>query len=101
MYLDSDLYKRVYPIDSVIQFLSVTLKELGWYEGQRNLVMDVGCGPGDVTVKWILPMFSNLDKVIALDCLQSMIEKAIDKNYHPRVEYHTINFEDGSSEMDV
>ncbi|GFY78947.1 hypothetical protein TNIN_201291 [Trichonephila inaurata madagascariensis] len=50
---------------------------------------------GDVTVKWILPMFSNLDKVIALDCLQSMIETAIDKNYHPKVEYHAVNFEDG------
>ncbi|GFR29331.1 methyltransf_25 domain-containing protein [Trichonephila clavata] len=47
MYLDSDLYKRVYPIDSVIHFLSVTLKELvsatERWRGQISHLISVNC----------------------------------------------------------
>ncbi|GFT36667.1 methyltransf_25 domain-containing protein [Nephila pilipes] len=97
MYLEVDLYEKAQPLDSVIHFLTVTLKELGWNNGKDDLVMDVGCGPGNVTVKWILPIFPNLKKMIAMDYLPSMIKAATTRNYHPKIEYHTANFEDEST----
>ncbi|GFY74871.1 methyltransf_25 domain-containing protein [Trichonephila inaurata madagascariensis] len=95
MYLDAELYESTEPLNSVISFLTVTLKELGWNDGKEHLVMDVGCGPGNVTVNWILPLFPNHKKMIALDYLPSMIELARTKNFHPKTEYHVADFEDG------
>ncbi|GFQ83194.1 methyltransf_25 domain-containing protein [Trichonephila clavata] len=97
MYLDAELYESTEPLNSVISFLRVTLKDLGWNDGKEHLVMDVGCGPGNVTVNWILPLFPNLKKIIALDYLPSMIELAKTKNFHPKTEYHVADFEDGSA----
>ncbi|GFW79762.1 methyltransf_25 domain-containing protein [Trichonephila clavipes] len=97
MYLDAELYESTEPLNSVIRFLTVTLKDLGWNDGKEHLVMDVGCGPGNVTVNWILPLFPNLKKMIALDYLPSMIELAKTKNFHPKTEYHVADFEDGST----
>ncbi|GFU23595.1 methyltransf_25 domain-containing protein [Nephila pilipes] len=97
MYLDADLYDRRQPLDSVIYFLTVTLKELKWNDGRKNVVMDVGCGPGNTTIEWILPLFSNLEKLIALDSLPSMIEIATAKNCHPKVEYYIADFNDRSA----
>ncbi|GFT36669.1 methyltransf_25 domain-containing protein [Nephila pilipes] len=59
--------------------------------------MDVGCGPGKVTTKWVLPLFRDVKKIVALDYLPSMIEKATAWNAHPKVEYHVRNFEDRSA----
>lgn len=97
MYLEAELYENTEPLSSVINFLTVTLKDLGWNDGKDDLVMDVGCGPGNVTLKWILPLYPNLKKLIALDYLPSMIKLARTKNSHPKIEYHIADFEDGST----
>ena len=45
--------------------------------------VDVGCGPGEST--WILQ--PHFDKVVGLDCSQSMIDDANQHNQFQNVEY--------------
>ncbi|KAG8178332.1 hypothetical protein JTE90_029286 [Oedothorax gibbosus] len=54
---------------------------------QNQVVMDMGCGPGNITTKLILPRFPNLKKVLAIDRLPDMIEFAKKNHPHPKVEY--------------
>ncbi|GFR12488.1 hypothetical protein TNCT_42041 [Trichonephila clavata] len=67
------------------------MEEKDWTE---DLVMDVDCGPGKVTTKRIVPLFQEVKKIVALDYLPSMIEKARTLNSHEKVEYHIGDFED-------
>ncbi|GFT09841.1 methyltransf_25 domain-containing protein [Trichonephila clavipes] len=97
MHFEAEWYARSEPLQSVVHFITVTLKELGWNDGTEDLVMDVGCGPGKVTTKWVLPLFQEVKKIVALDYLPSMIEKARTLNAHPKVEYHAGDFEDRST----
>ncbi|KAF8778435.1 juvenile hormone acid O-methyltransferase-like [Argiope bruennichi] len=90
------LYETIKPLDSVVYFLTETLKELGWYKQKEEFVMDVGCGPGHVTSKYILPLFQDFEKFIAVDYSPSMIETARSNNYHPKIDYIVSNFEDKS-----
>ncbi|GIY33694.1 methyltransf_25 domain-containing protein [Caerostris darwini] len=92
-----ELYEKTEPLGSVIHFLTVILKSLGWNEESDTLTMDVGCGAGNVTTKWILPVFPNVKKMIALDHLPGMIQQARANHSHPKVEFHVANFEDSSS----
>ncbi|GFY71780.1 methyltransf_25 domain-containing protein [Trichonephila inaurata madagascariensis] len=97
MHFEAKWYARSEPLQSVVHFIKVTLKELGWNDGTEDLVMDVGCGPGKVTTKWVLTLFQEVEKIVALDYLSSMIEKARTLNAHPKVEYHVGDFEGGST----
>ncbi|GIY36081.1 methyltransf_25 domain-containing protein [Caerostris extrusa] len=92
-----ELYEKTEPLGSVIHFLTVILESLGWNEEGDTLAMDVGCGAGNVTTKWILPVFPNIKKMIALDHLPGMIQQARANHSHPKVEFHVANFEDSSS----
>ncbi|GFS59421.1 methyltransf_25 domain-containing protein [Nephila pilipes] len=96
LHYDADIYSQMdRPWDSIARFLNLTLPELGWDSGvQEEVVMDVGCGPGRLTSKFILPIFPNLKKIIALDAVSSMIERAKSMNPHPKIEYDVANFED-------
>lgn len=94
--MHAQLYESVKPLDSVVHFLKVTLKDLGWYKQKEELVMDAGCGPGHLTLQFILPLFPDVQKLVALDYSSSMIETARSNYSHPRIEYHTANFEDKS-----
>ncbi|GBN76151.1 hypothetical protein AVEN_211368-1 [Araneus ventricosus] len=94
--MHAQLYESVKPLDSVVQFLTVTLKELGWYRRKEELVMDVGCGPGHVTFQFILPPFPDVEKFVAVDYSSSMIETARSNYFHPKIEYHVANFEEKS-----
>ncbi|GFT36671.1 methyltransf_25 domain-containing protein [Nephila pilipes] len=95
---DVDIYSQLdNPWDSIVRFLNITLREMGWSNGdQEEVVMDVGCGPGRLTSEFILRIFPNLKKIIALDAESNMIEKARCLHPHPKIEYDVANFEDRS-----
>ncbi|GFT62182.1 methyltransf_25 domain-containing protein, partial [Nephila pilipes] len=93
---DAEIFSQLdRPWDSIARFLSRTLPELGWDRGdQEEVVMDVGCGPGRITLEFILPLFPNLKNIIAIDAVPSMIKLARTLNPHPKIEYSVANFED-------
>ncbi|GFU28729.1 hypothetical protein NPIL_369251 [Nephila pilipes] len=64
---------------------------------EKEIVMDVGCGPGRTTVEQILPFFPKLEKIYAIDLLPDMIDIAKKQNSHPQIEYRVASIEDWST----
>ncbi|GBN24985.1 hypothetical protein AVEN_201807-1 [Araneus ventricosus] len=92
---DHELYNQSHvPSDVVIRFLADTLPCLGWGKKCKEVVMDVGCGDGDITVDLIMPLFPRLEKMVAFDVLPKMIDVASKLNSHPRIEYAVADIED-------
>lgn len=99
MNLDSDLYGAdIIPFPSVKQFFHETLPRLGRAsDGENEVVLDAGCGPGGTTVQLILPLMPKLKVLYAVDVLDNMIELAKRRNVHPKIQYSVANIEDWST----
>ncbi|GFR33391.1 jhamt [Trichonephila clavata] len=99
LHLSSELYyKKHNPFESVKLFFSEVLVQLGWNKNnEKEVVMDVGCGPGRTTTEQILPLFHKLEKIYAIDLLPDMIDIARKQNYHLKIEYIVANIEDWST----
>ncbi|GFY51927.1 hypothetical protein TNIN_405551 [Trichonephila inaurata madagascariensis] len=97
MNLEPNLYsnERI-PLESVKSFLSRTLPQLEWNQSSNryDVVLDAGCGPGGTTYQLILPLFSNVKKIFAVDLLPAAIDFAKNHNSHPLIEYSVANLED-------
>ncbi|GBN01448.1 Juvenile hormone acid O-methyltransferase [Araneus ventricosus] len=97
--LDPELYseKRT-PLDSVKYFISEKLPHLGWGQTkEKEVVLDVGCGPGGNTFQLILPLFPQAEKIFAIDLMPNMIEFARIHNNHPLIEYTVADIENRST----
>ncbi|PRD35479.1 UNVERIFIED_CONTAM: jhamt [Trichonephila clavipes] len=88
MKLDPESYStRHKPLDSVRFFISKILPNLGWGRNdEKEIILDVGCGPGGNTVQLIIPLFPRLDKIFAVDILPEMIDFAKKHNSHTLIE---------------
>ncbi|GIY65705.1 juvenile hormone acid O-methyltransferase [Caerostris extrusa] len=86
MTLDAELYNtRPIPFDNVKLFFKDTLPQLGFGKSnEKEIVFDVGCGPGGSTYQLVLPLFRFLEKLFAIDMLPNMIEMARKHNSHPK-----------------
>ncbi|GBO41008.1 Juvenile hormone acid O-methyltransferase [Araneus ventricosus] len=85
------------PVDHVKYFISEKLLQFGWGPTQeKEVVLDVGCGPGGNTLQLVLPLFPQAEKIFAIDFLPDMIEFARNHNYHPLIEYSVANIENWS-----
>ncbi|GFY18759.1 methyltransf_25 domain-containing protein [Trichonephila clavipes] len=97
MNLEPNLYsnERI-PLESVKSFLSRTLPQLEWNQSsnKEDVVLDAGCGPGGTTYQLVLPLFSNVKKILAVDLLPAAIDFAKNHNSHPLIEYSVANLED-------
>ncbi|GFY61919.1 juvenile hormone acid O-methyltransferase [Trichonephila inaurata madagascariensis] len=99
MNLDSKLYGvNPIPFPSVKKFFRETLPWLGAIkDGEDDVVLDIGCGPGGTTVQLILPLLPKLKILYAIDAVQNMIDLARKRNFHPKIQYSVANIEDWST----
>ncbi|XP_050523729.1 juvenile hormone acid O-methyltransferase-like [Daktulosphaira vitifoliae] len=79
-----------------LEFLTKNLLELKWKLNEN--VLDIGCGPGDVTVKKLLPLIQDkINKLIAVDKCSEMVEFANDCYNVPEVEFQIMDIQDSST----
>ncbi|GFT66923.1 juvenile hormone acid O-methyltransferase [Nephila pilipes] len=99
MNLEPELYSSQHiPLESVKRFISETLPQFGWNQCSKDdLILDVGCGPGGTTFQLVLPLFSGVKKIFAVDLVPVAIEFAKKHNSHQLIEYSVANFEDWST----
>ncbi|GFU55938.1 juvenile hormone acid O-methyltransferase [Nephila pilipes] len=99
MNLEPELYSSQHiPLESVKRFISQTLPQFGWNHcSKEDIVLDVGCGPGGTTFQLVLPLFSGVKKIFAVDLVPVAIEFAKKHNSHQLIEYSVANFEDWST----
>ncbi|GIY24093.1 hypothetical protein CDAR_578921 [Caerostris darwini] len=99
MNLDPELYSiRSKPLDSIKAHFTKTLPQLGWGKsGAEEVVLDIGCGPGGITMQLVLPLFPQLKKIFAVDSLPNMIKFAKTNNSHPKIEYSVADIEEWST----
>ncbi|GFR10480.1 juvenile hormone acid O-methyltransferase [Trichonephila clavata] len=99
MNLESELYNSEHIIlESIKSFLSKTLPQLEWDRSNKeDTVLDAGCGPGGTTFQFVLPLFPNVKKILAVDLVPEAIEFAKKYNSHPLIEYSVANLEDWST----
>ncbi|KFM79508.1 Malonyl-CoA O-methyltransferase BioC, partial [Stegodyphus mimosarum] len=95
MLSDASLYSEHHSmqVHDTKLFLTNTVSLMDWTNQSNDVVMDIGCGPGNSCHKLLLPYFPNVKKVIAVDVLPEMIEYAQKYNCHPKIEYHVANIE--------
>ena len=70
------------------QFLSSVIKKMNWSQPEQDILMDIGCGSGDATLKLILSSFPRLKKIVAIDVSSEMIEFAKKNHSNDKIEYH-------------
>ncbi|XP_054260266.1 juvenile hormone acid O-methyltransferase-like [Macrosteles quadrilineatus] len=63
---------------------------LSWTEGE--LVLDIGCGPGDVTVEVLMPRLPVSAKLVGVDISKSMVDYANNKYSKHQVEFKAVDF---------
>ncbi|KAF8778073.1 juvenile hormone acid O-methyltransferase-like [Argiope bruennichi] len=63
------------------------LSSLQWGDLSGELVMDVGCGEGDMSTKCILNLFPRVGKIIAIDIDPYCIQRSKILHKHKKVEY--------------
>ncbi|GIY53662.1 hypothetical protein CDAR_215291 [Caerostris darwini] len=97
--LNPDFYYQWHePFESVVHFFKAALLQVGWGEDNtKEVVMDVGCGPGETTTQLILPLFPSLKKVIAIDKLHDRIALACAQNFHPAIQFSVADIEEWST----
>ncbi|GIY10395.1 juvenile hormone acid O-methyltransferase [Caerostris darwini] len=95
MNLDAELYgAQAVPYDHVKRFFKETLPQLEFSKNnEKEVVLDVGCGPGGSTFHLVLPLFNQLEKLYAVDMLPNMIYNAEKNNSHPLIEYSVADIE--------
>ncbi|XP_054707417.1 juvenile hormone acid O-methyltransferase-like [Uloborus diversus] len=99
MLSDASLYSkhRSLQICNTEIFIASILPKMDWGRSEQEIVMDVGCGPGNSINHLFLPKLPKANKVVAVDVLPDMIEFAKKNNAHPKIEYFQANVEDRSS----
>ncbi|XP_054707613.1 juvenile hormone acid O-methyltransferase-like [Uloborus diversus] len=99
MLSDASLYSkhRSMQICDTETFIDSLLPKMRWGRCEQEIVMDVGCGPGNSINHLFLPKLPKANKVVAIDVLPDMIEFAKKNNAHPKIEYFQANVEDRST----
>ncbi|GIY88961.1 juvenile hormone acid O-methyltransferase, partial [Caerostris darwini] len=95
MNLDAKLYgAKIIPYANVKRFFKETLPQIEFSKNdEKDVVLDIGCGPGGCTYHLVLPLFPQLEKLYAIDVLHNMIYNAERNNSHPLIEYSVADIE--------
>nr|UJH41147.1 juvenile hormone acid methyltransferase-2 [Pardosa pseudoannulata] len=95
MLSDAEIYSehRSMQVHDTKLFLQSVVRKMDWSSPDEDVVMDLGCGPGNSCLKMLLPAFPGVEKLIGVDVLEDMIEFAKKKNSHEKIEYHVADIE--------
>lgn len=76
----------------VREFLEEYIHLIRWKQDTGGSVMDVGCGPGNITKQILLPMLpESLQELVATDLSPQMIQYARSHNQHSRIRYDVLD----------
>lgn len=70
---------------------------LKWNSNEMELLMDIGCGSGERSTKFLSFMYPRADEIIAIDPEEKNIEEAITFNQYPKVNYVVADIGDWST----
>lgn len=74
------------------QVLSEFSHLIRWREEKTDSLMDVGCGSGDVTIDFILPMMpKKFSRLVGTDLSQEMVEFASGRYVHPKISFSQLD----------
>ena len=60
-----------------------------WRSDGNDSLLDIGCGSGDVTIDYILPLMPiNFQRLIGVDISEQMIKYACDNFKHPDIKFY-------------
>lgn len=77
---------------SVQQLLDEYIHLVRWKPDADDSVMEVGCGPGDITTEILLPKLpKSLRELVATDLSPQMIQYARNHHQHPLVSYDILD----------
>lgn len=63
-----------------------------WRKGGGDSVLDVGCGPGDVTAEVLLPFLpENFKRLVGADVSNEMVEFCRKTRKHPKLTFQQFN----------
>lgn len=94
-----ELYHRVNQMqrEDAKWFIQEFRSQLQWKLNGADRIMDIGCGPGDVTIDLLEPILpSNYEKLVGIDISSKMLNFATNtycKNY-PKVEFQYLDIQD-------
>lgn len=61
---------------------------LNWRSDGRDLVLDAGCGPGDISMNILYPFFPpTLDRIVGVDLTNEMVDYARKTYRHPKLTF--------------
>nr|SIW59357.1 Juvenile hormone acid O-methyltransferase isoform A [Blattella germanica]SIW59358.1 Juvenile hormone acid O-methyltransferase isoform B [Blattella germanica]SIW59359.1 Juvenile hormone acid O-methyltransferase isoform C [Blattella germanica] len=76
----------------VEQVLSDYLDKMNWKPGSR--IMDIGCGPGYITSKMLMPRLpQDFETLLAVDLSHDMIQYAKNTYIHPKLNFMQLDIE--------
>lgn len=91
LYLDYNQAQRA-DAQSLLKEFSQCLK---WNHDGKDSLLDVGCGPGDVLIDFIVPLMpKKFDKVVGVDVSFKMIEFAREKCQNEKIIFHQMDISD-------
>lgn len=74
-------------IDNFAQYMQ-------WRPDGQDSLLDIGCGSGDVTIDYILPMLPrNFSRLVGIDLSEPMVRHAREQYPHPNIDFHTLDFD--------
>lgn len=70
------------------KFCSELATDPDWSEPCLEMVMDIGCGPGNTSTHWIDHYFPDIERLIGMDIDPGMIGLANEKNTKEKIEFY-------------
>ncbi|CAD7079457.1 unnamed protein product [Hermetia illucens] len=82
------------------QLLEEYSKIIRWRNNGKENVLDIGCGPGDITIDFVLPRMSRpIGKLVGVDVSEKMIKYAKRLYECEDVHFQTLDIENGDIDL--
>ncbi|KAJ6635102.1 Juvenile hormone acid O-methyltransferase [Pseudolycoriella hygida] len=88
-YHETNCMQRKDALDTILEYESI----FRWTPEGNDTLLDIGCGTGDVTMDYIVPMAPPGSRIVAGDKSIEMVEYASTNFPHPRITYEELDIE--------